>query len=218
MQTLVLDHQSMDGTAALARARGAHVIVRPFAGFVDARLFALSQVQTPWTLMIDADERPDMALREAIEGAAEDVDGYAVSRTTYYRGKPLRMWNNERLLRLFRTDRARLESAPAGGGEAQLHERWLCDGPVRNLNGVLEHYSYPDARSYREKYARYTSLEARHVRPSVSALLLQALLVAPRFVNFLLRRGALLDGPAGWLVAWYSSLYPAVVAWKAIRS
>jgi hypothetical protein len=218
VQTFVLDAESSDSTAALARSRGARVVVRPFEGFVNARRFALAQVQTPWALMIDADERPDAALRDAIVAAAEDADGYTVSRTTYYCGKPLRMWSGERLLRLFRTDRVQLEAAPAGGGDAQLHERWICDGRVRALRGVLEHYSYPDAASYREKYARYTSLEAQHVRANVASAVVQTMLAPLRCVNLLLRHRALLDGPSGWRIAWYSSLYPAVVAWKALRS
>ena len=218
MPILVVDHESTDGTAAFARERGARVIVRPFDGFVNARRFALAQVETPWTLMIDADERPDEALRSAIRDAGADVDGYLLSRTTYYCGKPLRMWSNEPLLRLFRTDRARLEAAPAAGGDAQLHERWFCEGPVRVLRGTLEHFSYPDAASYRRKYESYTSIEARHVRGSTAGALAQTALVPLRLANLLLRRGALLDGPAGWTIAWYSALYPAVVAWKSMRS
>lgn len=218
MPILVVDHQSTDGTAAFARERGARVIVRPFDGFVNARRFALAQVQTPWTLMIDADERPDEVLRSAMLDASADVDGYVVSRTTYYCGKPLRMWSNEPLLRLFQTNRARLEAAPAGGGDAQLHERWICDGPVRVLRGTLEHFSYPDAASYRQKFESYTSIEAQHVRAGAAAALAQTALVPLRLANLLLRRGAMLDGPAGWAIAWYSALYPAVVAWKSMRS
>lgn len=218
MQTFVLDHESSDATVAIAQARGARVAVRPFEGFVSARRLALAHVRTPWTLMIDADERPDGVLREAIVAASPDADGYVVSRTTYYCGKPLRMWSGERLLRLFRTDRARLEAAPAAGGAAQLHERWICRGRVLTLEGTLEHYSYPDAASYRAKYEAYTSVEARGVRASAAAAALQTLLVPLRFAHALLRRGAALDGPDGWRIAWYSSLYPAVVQWKALRS
>jgi glycosyltransferase involved in cell wall biosynthesis len=218
MPVLVVDHESTDRTAAIAQEHGARVIVRPFDGFVMARRFALTQVRTPWTFMIDADERPDAALGEAIVSADGQAEGYVVARTTYYCGKPLRMWSNEPLLRLFRTDRAHVEAAPAAGGGAQLHERWVCDGRTARLNGTLEHYSYPDAAAYRSKYSAYTSIEARGVRASVPAMLLQMLLVPLRFVNLLLRRGALLDGPAGWEIAWFSALYPAVVAWKSIRS
>ncbi len=218
MRVLVLDHESTDDTVAIARARGANVIVRPFAGFVNARRFALAQVKTPWAFMIDADERPDETLRDAIASASENIGAYTLSRTTYYRGKPLRMWRNERLLRLFRTDCVRLEAAPAAGGGAQLHERWTCDEAPRTLAGTLEHYSYPDAASYLAKFAAYTTIEAQDARGGVAALLLQSLLVPLRFVHALIRRGALLDGADGWFVAWYSALYPAVVQWKALRS
>lgn len=218
MQVLVLDHESTDATAARAAACGARVIVRPFAGFVEARRFALSQVRTPWTLMIDADERLDDRLRASILAVPGSIDGYLVSRRTFYCGKPLRMWNNERLLRLFRTDAAQLEAAPAAGGQAQLHERWTCSGTVRALEGVLEHYSYPDAASYRRKYAMYTDIEAQGLRGDPRAAFRQTLLVPIRLLHLLTVRGAVLDGPAGWLLAWYSALYPAVVQWKAVRS
>jgi glycosyltransferase involved in cell wall biosynthesis len=217
IETFVLDHESVDETAAIAQARGARVVVRPFSNFVDARRFALSQVRTPWTLMIDADEIPDARLREAMLAAPGDADGYEMLRTTYYCGKALRMWSGERVLRLFRADRVRLEAAPVGGGNAQLHERWICEGTVRTLQGTLEHYSYPNRQSYRVKFESYTSTEARGLRPSAGAALAQTLLVPLRFVNLLLRRGALLDGPRGWTVAWYSALYPAIVRWKSLR-
>lgn len=193
-------------------------MTRAFTGFVDARRFALSQVQTPWTLMIDADERLDETLRAALLGAPGDADGYIVSRTTSYCGKPLRMWSNEPLLRLFRTDRARVQAAPAAGGAAQLHEHWVCEGRVGTLRGTLEHDSYPDAASYREKYARYTATEAQGLQPSIGPAIAQSLLVPVRLADMLLRRGALLDGPRGWIVAWYSALYPAVVRWKSLAS
>jgi glycosyltransferase involved in cell wall biosynthesis len=218
MPLFVLDHESQDRTSEIARSRGARVQTRPFAGFIDARRYALAQVRTPWTLMIDADEEPDAMLREAMLRAGEDADGYTVSRTTYYCGKPLRMWSNERLLRLFRTDRVRLEAAPVSGGNAQLHEHWVCEGRVRNLEGVLRHYSYPNAASYRSKFDTYTAMEAQGVRASVWSAVLQTALVPARFANLLLRRGALADGPPGWYVAWYSALYPAVVRWKSIAS
>jgi glycosyltransferase involved in cell wall biosynthesis len=217
MQRFVLDHESTDETVSIASARGARVMTRSFAGFVEARRFAVSQVQTPWTLMIDADERPDSTLCAAMLDADGAADGYFVSRTTYYCGKPLRMWRGERLLRLFRTHAARLEPQPAAGGQAQLHERWVCDGRVELLPGTLEHFSYSDAQSYREKYERYTDMESRGVHPGLdAAVLLQALLAPLRFVR-LLCKGAALDGPQGWYVAWKSAVYPTVVRWKAFR-
>lgn len=207
---LVLDALSADNTVAYARAAGARVIERGWTDFVDARRFGLGQITTPWTLMLDADEELDDRLRDAIVAASGDVDGYIVRRTTYFHGKPMRMWSDEPLLRLVRTSAARIENVA-------LHERLACEGTTRELSGTLWHYSYPDARNYREKFERYTAIEALARTPSRLGTAREAALVLPRFANGLLRRGALRDGPRGWYVAWYSALYPAVVAWKSLR-
>ncbi len=108
---------------------------REWADFVDARRFALSQVETPWTLMIDADEALDDVLCEAILHAPDGTDAYRIRRTTYFCGKPMRMWRNEPLVRLFRTDRASLVPHPAAAKAAPLHEAWSCDGRRRRPSG-----------------------------------------------------------------------------------
>jgi glycosyltransferase involved in cell wall biosynthesis len=216
MPVVIVDHESSDGTLAVARSHGATVFVRPFEGFLNARRFALEQVQTPWTLMIDADEVLDRRLRDAILEASQDFDGYYLSRTTFYCGRAMRMWSGERLLRFFRTNKARLEAAPAAGGTAHLHERWICDGPVGMLDGTLLHYSYPTPAAYREKYERYTAIEAAGVQSTRSKWLAQVARTPLRFFWYALVRGAVLDGSLGLQVAWWSAWYPAVVQWKAM--
>ncbi len=217
MRVLVVDHQSQDATAALARSRGAGVITRPFDGFVAARRFALSQVQTPWTLMIDADEALDAELAQSLVDAPDDRDGYEMLRTTYYCGRALRMWRGERLLRLFRTERAKLIAQPAAGGAAELHERWIIDGPAGELAGTLLHFSYDTDDAYREKYERYTATEAAGLKPSWTDYARESLRAPVRFAWLALARGALLDGAPGLRIAWRSALYPVAVRRKALR-
>jgi hypothetical protein len=199
-----------------ARAAGARIMQREWTDFLDARRFALAQVQTPWTLMIDADEALDDVLRDAILDAPDAADAYRVKRTTYFCGKPLRMWRKEPLLRLFRGDRVRLNAQPAASASAPLHEAWSCDGQVRDLPGTLLHYSYPDTTTYRVKFDRYTSLEAASMQPSALKFLAACCASLPRFGWLLFPRGGLLDGPRGWYVAYRSAIYPAVVLWKAL--
>jgi glycosyltransferase involved in cell wall biosynthesis len=215
---LVIDAGSRDHTVAFARGAGARVVQRDWTDFLDARRYALSQVQTPWALMIDADEALDDVLRDAILEAAANVDAYRVKRTTYFCGKPMRIWRDERLIRLFRVDRVRLEARPAAATAAPVHEAWSCDGTVADLRGSLLHYSYPDVATYRTKYERYTSLEAQSMRSSVLGWLAQCGASVGRFAWLLLARGALLDGPRGWYVAFRSAVYPAVAARKALWS
>lgn len=212
----MLDAASRDRTVAFARGAGARVVQREWTNFIDARHFALAQVETPWTLMLDADEALDDVLRDAILAASPDCDAYRVARTTYFCGKPMRIWRNERLLRLFRTDRATLESHPAAAADALVHETWDSGGEVRDLSGTLLHYSYPDVASYRAKYDRYTTLEAEKMKPSPVAWIVACAMSVARVTWLLLARGALLDGPRGWYVAYRSATYPAVAARKAL--
>jgi glycosyltransferase involved in cell wall biosynthesis len=216
MHIFVLDACSRDHTVQFARGAGAEVVQREWTDFVDARRFALSNVTTPWTLMIDADEALDDVLRDAIAAAPEQVDGYYLRRTTYFCGRPMRIWRNEPLLRLFRSDRAHLEPHPAASGDALLHEAWVCGGSTAELPGTLLHFSYPDVASYRSKYNRYTELEAQRLNRSVMAFAGACATSVLRFPWLLFGKGALLDGPRGWYVAYRSAIYPAVAIGKAL--
>jgi len=199
-----------------ARGAGAVVVQREWTDYVDARRFALAAVQTPWALMLDADEALDDVLCDAIAEAPGDVDGYNVRRTTYFCGHPMRMWRNEPLLRLFRTDRVTLVAHPAASADALLHEAWTCPGEIGELRGTLLHFSYPDVASYRAKYDRYTSLEAERLRGSIPGFIGACAASVLRLGWLLFGKGTLLDGPRGWYVAYYSAIYPAVAMGKAL--
>lgn len=164
--------------------------------------------------MIDADEELDETLREGIVGAPGDVAGYTVARTTYFARRPMRIWSGERIVRLFRTGAAQLRSK-AMSDAAEVHEVWTVTGPAGALPGILRHYSYDGVQSYRSKFEHYSDLEAAAVRPSAFRAYSERLKALVRFVYLLFGRGALLDGPSGVYVAWWSALYPAVVMQKA---
>ena len=218
---LVVDAESRDGTAALARARGADVVIRPWAGFVAARRFALERVGTAWTFMLDADEALDAVLAAALAAVepAEDVDGYTVRRLTYFCGRAIRhgAWGADAPLRFFRTARATLVALPAAGGEAELHERWSVARRTERLAGALHHFSYPTLAAYREKFARYTAIEARGLRASPATLVRAVATAALRAPWLLLARGGWRDGWRCAYVALASTAYPVAFAWKAWR-
>ncbi|MDE2572528.1 MAG: glycosyltransferase family 2 protein [bacterium] len=220
VRILVLDAESTDQTRAIAERHGALVEVRPWQGFVAARRAALALVQTPWALFVDADERLDARLRDAILAASESAaDGYEVLRTTEFCGRPMRGagWGAEPLLRLLRCDRVRLQAHPAAGGAAELHERWITPGPVARLQGTLEHRSYPTLADYRRKFRRYTEIEAAGMGPSPARALGALALAAPRALWLYTGRGGWRDGWRGAYVCAMSALYPGVVQLKALR-
>jgi glycosyltransferase involved in cell wall biosynthesis len=216
VRVFVLDADSQDATAAVARAHGAQVETRPWTGFVNARRYALGRVATPWALMLDADELLDETLRAAIAAARGDVAGYRFRRVTMLCGRPVHAagWSNERLLRLFRTERARVAANQVG---ADLHERWIVDGSIADLPGAILHDSYPTLASYRAKFDRYTSVEAAAL-PRSRRGYLRALATMPlRFLWSIVRYGGWRDGWRGLFVAWESARYRVVVRAKALR-
>jgi glycosyltransferase involved in cell wall biosynthesis len=219
---LVIDAESKDATVACARSYGASVVVRPWAGFVATRRFALGLVDTEWTFMLDADERLDDDLRRSLIAATppDDVAGLRVRRINYFCGRPLRAgaWGRDRPLRLFRTARASLVAAPASGGNADVHERWTVEGSVDDLPGALLHDSYPTIESYRKKFARYTSIEAAGLSRSTQRLARSVVEFVPRAAFSLFVRGGVLDGWRGAFVALASASYPVVASWKALRA
>ncbi|HVA37103.1 MAG TPA: glycosyltransferase family 2 protein [Candidatus Dormibacteraeota bacterium] len=216
---LVVDAESRDATREIAERAGARVVVRPWTGFVDARRAALTMAWTPWVLFVDADERLDRTLRTSVLAAPEGAfAAYEVLRTTEFCGRPMRGagWWQEPLVRLVRRDAARLEARPAAGGAAQLHERWVAQGPVGRLTGTLEHRSYPTLADYRRKFARYTEIEAQGVTPSPARAARALVLSAARLAWLYLARGGWRDGWRGAYVCAASAFYPSAVQLKAL--
>ena len=221
-RVLVVDAGSRDATRKLALDAGATVLERPWTDFVEARRFALGCVTTPWAFMLDADERLDEDLRQAIAAAEpniEGVAGYRVRRATRFCGEIVRAfgWDAEKLVRMFRTQSATLAARPVAGGSAALHERWTVRGKLGDLAGSLVHDSYPTRDSYARKFARYTTLEAEGLRASPASLALNALLSPVRFAWMLGPRGGARIGWRGVYLAFWSALYPTLVHWKALR-
>lgn len=215
----VLDAESTDATAEVARACGAQVEVRAWTGYVDARRYALGRVTTPYAFMLDADELLSDELAAALDGDLSRADGFRVRRVTMLAGRAVRAagWSAERLVRCFRADRARVVADSVGGG-ADLHERWLVDGTVGDLPGMIVHDSYPTVASYRERFARYTRIEAAALRGSPLACAGALGKLPLRCAWLWARYGAWRDGWRGVFVAWYSALYPLAVQWRALTA
>jgi glycosyltransferase involved in cell wall biosynthesis len=140
-ERVVVDGDSQDGTADIARAKGARVATAAWRGFGAQKNFALSLASGDWVLSIDADERVTPALAHAIADAIADaggrqaVDGYDMPRRSSFLGREMRHsgWSPDYVLRLFRRGRGRFT-------DDLVHERVVCDGKVGRLAEPLLHY------------------------------------------------------------------------------
>ena len=98
-----------------------------------------------------------------------------------------------------------------------MHERWIVDGTVADLPGMIVHDSYPTVASYLERFARYTRIEAEGLRGSPLACAGALAKLPLRLGWWWVRYGAWRDGWRGLFVAWYSALYPLAVQWRALH-
>ena len=201
---IVVDSGSRDGTAALARERGATVIDTPdWPGFGAQKNRALDAAHGDWVLAIDADERvtPELAaqIRAVVDGTAGiTAEGCTVSRLSSLCGQWMRHgdWFPDPVLRLFRRGRARFS-------DDIVHERVVCDGAVAPLPGTLLHHSVPTLENLVHKLNRYSTeralqLHRRGKRGSLGKAIGHGAWAFVR--SYLLRRG-FLDGRLGFVLA-----------------
>jgi glycosyltransferase involved in cell wall biosynthesis len=158
-EVVVVDDESSDRTAALARERGAKVFSRKLDGFGSQKQYALERCSGDWAFSIDADERVTGDLAREISSVVTQTDGpsgYTVPRRMYFLGKRLRFGGvgSDRVLRFFRRAKGRYRPL-------EIHEQVEVDGPVGLLQGSLDHYSYATLDEYLEKLPAYTAMAAQ---------------------------------------------------------
>lgn len=157
----VVDSHSTDRTVSLARASGARVVAREFAGYAAQRNWALRSLPLgpEWVLFLDADEAvtPELRMELAAILAAPPagIAGFHVKRRFVFLGRWLRhggyypVW----LLRIMRHRLARCE-------ERGVDEHLLVDGPAARLHGDLLHEDRRPLERWIERHTRYARLKA----------------------------------------------------------
>jgi glycosyltransferase involved in cell wall biosynthesis len=220
-ELIVVDAESQDKTAAVARELTDHVFVRPWPGFAAQKNFGLEQARGDWILSLDADELVSPALREEITAIVRDGGahvGYSVPRRNVFWGRWIRHgglypdWQ----LRLFQRGRGRF-------AERSVHESVTVDGSVGRLRGHLEHRSYRDVADFLERADRYSTLAADEWRaagrPCRPLLDLVGRPLA-RFVGMYVGRAGFLDGWRGFLLAvlyGYYVLLRSAKVWERMK-
>ena len=209
-EVVVLDSGSTDQTVAVAEAAGARVLRTDWPGHVAQKNRALLACRHDWVLSIDADERPDAALRASIRAALQAepaVAGFELSRRSWWQGAPIRhgTWYPDRRLRLVRRDRARWVGLDP-------HDRLEVDGALGRLEGELEHHPYRDLGEHLAVIDRYTAIAARALAEAgVRARWWDVALRPPlHIVKSLLLKAGFRDGVRGLCLAWLGAAYVAL--------
>jgi glycosyltransferase involved in cell wall biosynthesis len=170
-EVFVVDSQSTDETAKVAREYGVEVIQFHFNGvFPKKKNWALDNLpfRNEWVLIVDADEVvvPELAEEIVARTAANEADGFYLNMKYFFLGRRIKYcgyaeaWN----LRLFKHKLGRYEKMPVDPsvktGDNEAHEHVELDGRVLRLAHELDHHAYPSVAVWVEKHNRYAVWEA----------------------------------------------------------
>lgn len=234
---VVFDSLSTDATTAIAAARGARVVQRPFDNWSAHQNWAVSNIEfrNPWVLYLDADERCTDGLRdEVLRMASADAPeaAYRIRRKDYFMGRWLRhaqlypTW----LVRLFRPQRIRYERL--------VNPVAVVDGPIGELREHIDHYPFSHGIAHWiARHNRYSDMEAIEAarldgmpRPALRGVIsrdpnerrralkdlffrMPARPVVKFCYYYLVRRG-FLDGKAGLTYSTLQAIYEYLISCK----
>ena len=198
---LVVDDNSTDKTAEIARSLGARVLSRSMGGdFGAQQTFAIENALFPWIFIVDADERCTQELAEEIEAAitSNEQVAYLVRRKN-------RFQHNRAEHGVLRPDYA-LRVMPVKGtfAKGQVHQEIVTPYPRRKMQGFMYHYTYADWQHYFNKFNNYTTLAAdKYKSQGRKASFLVDIMLRPVWAFFkvyFLNLG-FLDGKLGWILS-----------------
>jgi glycosyltransferase involved in cell wall biosynthesis len=157
---VVLDSGSTDATAAIARAAGARVFVRPFDTFAGQRNHAQREIpfRHPWVFHLDADERmtPELDAECRSATAATQPDGFRVAPKMVFEGRWVRHCTDYPAYQARLVQAPRFEFVQVGHGQREA--------PAMNLSNLRQSYlhdlSIYGRADWLDKHRRYARAEA----------------------------------------------------------
>ncbi len=165
-KVFVIDSGSTDGTQEIARSFGAEVVHHDWPGYAEQKNWGMENLpfESPWLLIVDADEVITPKLRNMLVALAEKpVDevpenGFFINRLTFFLDRPIRhcgyypSWN----MRFFKRNMGRYENR-------LVHEHIIIDDPIGKIKEPMLHEDRRGLEHYFAKHNRYSTLESKQL-------------------------------------------------------
>ena len=193
----VVDPKTTDGSDDVARKYTDHVVVHEYINAANQRNWAIPQIETEWTLVLDADEWISDELANRIKDIINDSDskdGYDIRRLSYFLGKLIKHcgWNKDYNVRLFRTRKGRYL-------DRRVHSKVVVDGTMGQIEDPMYHDTYRNFDEYFTTFQRFTSWGAQDLFEKGRKSRWSDLTIRPltRFIKMYIIRAGFLDGLHG---------------------
>ena len=230
-EIVLIDSGSTDRTVEIARDFGIRIVNFEWDGKYPKKRnwFLLNEPpEQSWVLFLDADEVVNDAFCDAVAKALMDdtKNGFWLSYTNYFLGRPLRHGLIQRKLALFRVGKALFEKIAEDSWsqlDMEIHEHPIVDGDVGEITSPIDHRDYKGLGKFVEKHRDYALWEARRYASLPDTLTAWRHFSARQrfkyrhlakwwypwfyfFFTFVAKRG-FLDGGAGFHYAAYKAWY-----------
>lgn len=213
-EIVVIDDESTDKTAQIAKKHGASVISHSLNNdFSKQRNFGLKAAKGEWVLFVDADEVVTHKLAQEILhtiSSTNQLAGYLIKRRDYLWGKPLLHGEqgNIQLLRLGRKNE--------GTWYGAVHEVWDMQGKVGVLQNPLLHYPHEDLEEFLKEINIYTTLRSEELYKKGIRVGWWDILfyTKAKFIQDYVWKMGFLDGIEGFIAALIMSMHSFLVRAK----
>lgn len=161
-EIVIVDMESSDNTAKIAKEAGAKVFSHKRTGYVEpARNYAISKAKGEWILILDADEEIPSSLAEKLSQIAKNdssVNFYKLPRKNIVFDKWLEhsRWWPDYNIRFFKAGKVKwddaIHSVPETSGES-------AELPATEDNAII-HYHYTSISQFVERLNHYTDIQS----------------------------------------------------------
>ena len=206
-EIVIVDSNSSDRTAEIARRYTNKVFNRDFRGYKDKHEYADSMTSGDWIFWIDADERVTPELLKSIEALRRKTEselpcGFRIARKTWYANRWIKHggWYPDYQMRLYRKSESHWDGVAP-------HQTARVNGRVEILDGELLHYTKRDLSEHHRVTDVYSTLAAEHladngVKSSASKMFFSSLAAFVR--TYILKQG-FRDGVPGLMIAMFTA-------------
>lgn len=156
---VVVDMESTDKTASIAKENGAEVVSFPHSHYVEpGRAFGIRQIHSDWVFILDADERMTRELAQEIQVAilSTEYTYYKVPRKNMFGGVNWLThggWWPDEQMRLIKL--SAFKSWPT-----EIHSTPLITGEMGHLTHAFEHHFHGDIENMVEKTLIFEDIES----------------------------------------------------------
>jgi|SRR3989344_3476727 len=214
-EIIVVDDDSSDKTASIARASGARVYQRSLNGdFATQRNFALSKSSNDWVIFVDADERVSKQLRDEIQSMlyafSHPYEGFLINRQDTLWQKKLQYGEvgNKQLIRIGKKT--------SGQWIGRVHEAWDVSGKIGTLKQPLNHFPHQTISEFLQEINYYTDIRASllYEKQITTNIFLIFGYPLAKFIKLYLFAQGFRDGMPGLIVAIMMSFHSYLVRSK----